>query len=82
MVRGYIETDRSFQIIYFISSIKHFLKQSINQSIQGTMKQKVNIIPNSNQRTDLCRKKWNWTEIYIMRNLKTTKIKKKIRPTI
>lgn len=46
------------------------------------MKQNVNIIPNSNQRTDLCRKKWNWTEIYIMRNLKTTKIKKKIRPTI
>lgn len=41
------------------------------------MKQNVNIIPNSNQRTDLCRKKWNWTEIYIMRNLKTTKIKKK-----
>lgn len=23
MVLGYIETDRSFQIIYFISSIKH-----------------------------------------------------------
>ena len=45
------------------------------------MKQNVNIIPNSNQRTDLCRKKCTWTEIYIMRNLKKKPRKFKKNPT-